>query len=119
VKTNTVFKLLAITLVLIFTIGPTTASTGAFELGKSAILSGYKSSSGYSQLISNQYASIVKPDPNLLTKDMTINLLSKNKIISWDPAFMSQTKQQSPSEYSFGDVFAPKVPSGCGCGCGG
>lgn len=117
-KTNTVFKLLTITLIFIFTIGLTTASTGGFDLGKSAILSGYKSSSGYSQLISIQYASLMKPDPNLLSKDTTLNLLSQNKTISWDPAFMSQTKQ-SPSEYSFGGVFAPKVPGGCGCGCTG
>lgn len=86
-KTTTPFKLLTITLIFIFTIGPTAAS-------KDTILSGYKSSSGYSQLISSNYANIGESDfsviPNPITKP-NLNLF-KNIPISWDPAFMEEAK---------------------------
>ncbi|MDD1707122.1 MAG: hypothetical protein LUO81_02890 [Methanoregulaceae archaeon] len=52
-KTTTALKLLAITLILIFIVGPTTASAAT---GKAAILEGYKSSSSISS--SNN----IKPD---------------------------------------------------------
>ncbi|MDD1706900.1 MAG: hypothetical protein LUO81_01695 [Methanoregulaceae archaeon] len=66
-KTTSVSVLLAITLVLVFIVVPTTAST-AFDAGKAAIISGYKSSS------SSTYT-------NLLT-DLTVKPLLKSDLIS-------------------------------------
>ncbi len=125
-KTTTAFKLLAIALVFIFTIGPATASTGVLD--KSSILSGYKSSSGYSQIKSNNYASIVKPyfsvkpDINVISNPSTkpdLNLF-KNMPLSWDPSFMAQTKKsQSVSSLDWNVWFTPNT-GGCGsCSCGG
>jgi len=87
--------LLAITLVFIFAIGPTTAS---FDSGKSAILSGHKSGSGYSSLISRTSNGSVKPDFYLNPdfsgisnpiKKIALNSLATDPIIYWDPAFMN------------------------------
>jgi hypothetical protein len=64
-KTTTALKLLVISLAFIFIIGPTTASR--YDSLESAILSGYKSSSGYSLLEPH----FEKPDLNVFT-DFTV-----------------------------------------------
>jgi hypothetical protein len=108
-KTTTALKLLVITLVFIIIIGLTTASMGVINTSKSAIISGYKSNSGYSQLKSNNYSNILKSDhstksdtnilkppysalSNPIIKSYPKNLISKNTTKSWDSAFTSQTK---------------------------
>jgi hypothetical protein len=114
-KTITAMKLVAITLVLIFIVVPTTASTG-FDAGKSALISGYETSSGYSTANYNTDTAIagfrtvsiydLKPDLNIF----------KNPTITWDPVFMHQTKESlSPSSGWDWDIFTPPA-SGCGCG---
>lgn len=112
-KTSAAFTLLAFTLIFIFFIGVVTASTGAFETGKSAIISGYKSSPGDSKLtISDKYSNVGKPDIRVNSNfGMTI---------FWDPAFMNQTRQvaQTGTQSSFGTyTFRPKWTGGC-CSCG-
>ena len=116
-KTITTFKLLAIILVFIFIIGPATASKG-FDAGKSAILSEYISSSGYSKFISSDYGSIVKPDFSVISNpSMKPNLnLFKNIPLSWDSAFIDQAKQSSPLSMDWDEWFPPNS-GGCGCGC--
>jgi hypothetical protein len=112
-KTITSFKLLTSILIFIFIIGTVTASTGTFETGKSAIISGYKSSSGNSKsAISNNYAGVVKPD-------IRANPAFRATIF-WDPVFMNQTRHaaQTGTQSSFGTyVFRPKWSGGC-CSCG-
>ena len=66
-KTTSVSILIAITLILVFIVVPTTAST-TFDAGKAAIISGYKSSS------SNTYA-------NILT-DLTVKPHLKSDLIN-------------------------------------
>lgn len=80
-ETTTALKLLAITLVFIFIIGPTTASpkfalTG-FESGKSAIIAEYKSSSTLS-LSPNLKPDWVTSDPKVLFDSAKSDLHEKN-----------------------------------------
>jgi hypothetical protein len=115
-ETTTVIWLGAIILVFIFITGPTTAYAG-----KSSILSEYKSNSGYSKIVSNNYAGVVKPDFSVIynpIKKPDVILLSRDTTIYWDPAFMNQTTKQSLPQSIFGSyMFTPKSSGGCAC-CG-
>jgi hypothetical protein len=97
----------AITLIIMLSIIPMTVSAGSYP-DKSAIISGYTSSSGYSKIFpieSVTFTPIPKPNLNLF----------KNTPISWDSSFMDQIKQ-SPSGSSLWDWddFTPNT-GGCGC----
>ncbi len=112
-KTGTAFQLLASTLILIVIMGTVTASPGTFETGKSGIISGYKSSPGYSRgTVSSTYTGVVKPD-------FTVNPTFAATIF-WDPAFMNQTRQAAVTgtQSSFAAYsFLPKWRGSC-CSCG-
>jgi hypothetical protein len=131
-------KLFAIALVLYLIIGSPIASTGGvFDKGKSAIISGYKNNSGFSQFKSSSCASILKPDfyekpdtsipkpdlnaktdtnifkpdfsaiSHLITKSDLKNLISKNTTKFWDPAFTCQTKP-STSQFRYPSKILPQ-----------
>jgi hypothetical protein len=116
-KTTTAWKVLAICLVFIFIIGPTTALTG-FS-GKAAIIDGYKSSSGYSLDI---YAGVVKPNPQMYIEP-TFKPSALTPYPKPDWAFCSECAFKN-STRSFSDVFlenytSPKASFYFGGGVGG
>ncbi len=112
-KAISLSTLLAVILMILFLIGPVTASPGSFPIGKSAIISGYTSSPGFSKgTVSNTYTGVVKPD---LTANPNFAAT-----IFWDPTFMNQTRQAAGTgtQSSFAAYsFLPKWRGSC-CSCG-
>lgn len=104
-KTTPAIKVLAIFLVLIFIVVPTTAST-TFDAGKAAIISGYKSSS--SSTYANVFTDLTgKPH---LKSDLISAYKNANKNVD---SVLTQQYNKSLSGFFFGGG------GGASAGCGG
>lgn len=122
-KITTGLKLLALTLIFVFIIGPTTASTG----DKSSLLSGYQSSFGNSMIKPSTYDGInlslnTNPKPAWVTSEKFCSTCAlKNATKTWDSVLSDDVASVINKQYSkkFSGFFFGGAGGSGGAGGGG